>query len=562
MKQESEEANKSKGRSSTLSIRLLRLGATVKEGLRSGHSMVERETNDGYLYTAQSEDAPPSWVKIIREFSGADLPDLTNRHCSAVLFLKVAPLDRRKRERIFAVTFGSGHHFLNPDAYERNFGLRVTLNAVARSDLRNVDVAQLDTTLIQKRIQSSRRTDLRDFGVDVQSDLLRLAGGRPTDQEFARALTGKDALILTAKIKPNEIVGKCRDSLDLYAKKDYERDFKFIDYIVPEARPSFIQKLDGMIFEVLKEMVGGKKSDLHIAIPEIVNPEDAFEIGCYGSGLRSGNKSTYSDVAIDDYIEELKAGRMADIADMAEVKGSHEIRVIVNGEGDRQQRQRIYDCFVFEVRYDGATYVLFAGAWYRIDNGYYSRVDGNFKNYVSGSPFLNKTDARNEKELIADLDNDGDLLNLDQVKLSPANAPGANLEPCDFLSRTRQFIHLKDGNDSAPISHLWNQALVSAECLVSDAEFRQQLKDNVSERQKKYRRTGFLKLLPNKIDKPVTSEYMIVYGIMRTAYVSSRAKSRRLDLPFFSKVSFQSVAERIERMGFKVEVHLIEKKRQ
>ncbi|CAG2346629.1 MULTISPECIES: DUF6119 family protein [Burkholderia] len=561
MKKKSEETSKLSGRSSTLSIRLMNKGASVKDGLRSGHTMIERESEGGYLYTAQSEDAPPSWVKIVREFSIEDLPDLTNRHCSAVLFLEVTPSDLRMSKRFFAITFGSGHLFLNPDSYVKNFGLRVTLNAVARSDLRNVDVAQLDTTLIQKRIQASRKSDLRDFGIDEQSDLLRLAGGAPTDREFARALVGKDALSLTAKIDPAKIADKCREAFDLYCEKHYERDFKFIDYIVPENRQSVVKVLDKKVFDSLKSMVDGRSSSLHIAIPEMINPEDAFEIGYYGSGLRSGSKATYPDVEIEDYVSELRSGRMADIADMSELKASHEIRVIVNGEGDKRQRQRLYDCFIFEAKYGGATYVLFAGSWYRIDSGYYARVVSNFEKYLSKKPFVKSTNSVNERDFIGELNARKELLNLDQVKLSPLNASGANLEPCDFFSKSRQFIHLKDGHDSAPISHLWNQGLVSAECLVSDGEFRQQLRDNVQIRQIKYGRAGFVKLLPRKGDQTVTASYSVVYGIMRTAYVSKKARSKGLDLPFFSKVSFQPIAERIGRMGFKVEVHLIEKKR-
>ena len=55
------------------------------------------------------------------------------------------------------MSFGTGHHSLEPDSFERNFGLRVVLNAVARSNLRSVDVATLDATTFQKRIQASPR---------------------------------------------------------------------------------------------------------------------------------------------------------------------------------------------------------------------------------------------------------------------------------------------------------------------------------------------------------------------------------------------------------------------
>src|SRR4051812_41803741 len=74
---------------------------------------------------------------------------------------------------------------------------------------------------------------------------------------------------------------------------------------------------------------------------------------------------------------------------------------------------------------------------------------------------------------------------LDQVKLAPAGMGGANLEPCDFLSTDKQFIHLKDGHGSVPISHLWNQGVVSAEAFVLDEKFRKDMRSEVQSRQKK-----------------------------------------------------------------------------
>ena len=51
------------------------------------------------------------------------------------------------------------------------------------------------------------------------------------------------------------------------------------------------------------------------------------------------------------------------------------------------------------------------------------------------------------------------------------------------------------------------------------------------------------------------SDFTVVYGVMRGRY----KKSAMLDLPFFSKISLRAIADRIELMGYKVEVHLIEK---
>jgi uncharacterized protein (TIGR04141 family) len=133
--------------------------------------------------------------------------------------------------------------------------------------------------------------------------------------------------------------------------------------------------------------------------------------------------------------------------------------------------------------------------------------------------------------------------------------PGASLEPCDFLSTNRQFIHLKDGHSSEPISHLWNQGVVSAEAFVRDAKFRKDFRDAVKKRQKKSKKQGFENLLPDGRSKPTPSEYTVVFGIMRAPYLKSGA----LGIPFFSKISLRAIVERIRLMGFNVEVHLIKK---
>jgi uncharacterized protein (TIGR04141 family) len=88
-----------------------------------------------------------------------------------------------------------------------------------------------------------------------------------------------------------------------------------------------------------------------------------------------------------------------------------------------------------------------------------------------------------------------------------------------------------------------------------DEKFRKDMRLEVQSRQKKYKKAGFEKLLPDGRSKPVPSEFTVVYGVMR----SRNKRSATLGLPFFSKISLRAIAVRIELMGYKVEVHLIEK---
>ncbi|MCW5716903.1 MAG: TIGR04141 family sporadically distributed protein [Bauldia sp.] len=520
--------------------------------------MTEQSATTGSrLFTGQSPGVPPDWVGFVSDYAVDGALKLESKSCAAVLFLEVTPDSAPRTVRTFAVAFGNAHLALNPEAFERNFGLKVTLNSVARRDLRNLDVATLESTSFQKRIQASRKADLGGFGIDIEKDLLRLAGGAPADGTFATALAGRDALTLTSKIAPKDLPEKCKKALQLFFASDYKKDFAFIDLIAPVRDKSLGAELDDLVFSEIEHLIAGKPSDLHLTLPEIIDPERGREVGYFGVGFKPGAKTGYSELAIEDYITELNAGRPSDVKDMVELKASHELRVVVDGKGHSEAKRRIYDCFVYETSHKGNTYVLFDGDWYKIDAHFFAEVDRDYNSLLTKSPTLKtSTSAKNERELIAELETDAGLLNLDQVKASPAGASGANLEPCDFLSRKREFIHLKDGHGSAPISHLWSQGVVAAESFIRDEKFRKAMRDAAIKRQKKAKKSGFEKLLPDGRTRPAAGDYTIVYGIMRHPY----QKSRKLGLPFFSKVSLRAAARRLQLMGYAVELQLVEKK--
>jgi uncharacterized protein (TIGR04141 family) len=542
-------------KSIALSVRLLRQKRSIDNALREGHGLNEIGTETGRLFVGQSPSTPPTWASFIGQVGRETIPRLTNQSCGAVLFLSMAPAGSPPTSRIVALTFGTGHHALNPDAFERGFGLRVVLNSVARSNLRNLDIATLDATTFLRRIQSSRDADLQGFGIDVDRDLVTLAAGSPRDPTFARSLAGRDALTLNTKASLDDVLEKCERALSLYEAQDYKKDFGFIDFVAPVKRRDLSDQLDALAFTEIAAMVRGVASDLHVALPDILDPETGTEIGYYGAGLRSGKKTAYTEIAIQDYVAELRAGDFTQIPDMPALRASHEIRVIRDGEADRKQKRKLYDCLVFEVEHQGVIYVLFGGEWFAVDKAFHASVEADFSRLVSKSPFVPSTDKLTERDFIAELDANPRLLNLDQIKLNPLSMGGAMLEPCDFLSLESQLIHLKDGHASAPISHLWNQGAVSAEAFIRDEKFRRDFRKAAQQRQKKAKKSGFDKLLPDGRSKPVPSDFTVVYGIMRTR----QKQSGSLSLPFFSKISLRATADRIELMGYKVEVHLIEK---
>lgn len=534
----------------TLNVRLLRKSHSVEGAFSktfapgSGRALQQRPwlgVEGAQVFVGQIYSNPPSWRNFIAEGSG-DLPeDIFTGGAGAVVFV---PVGSRK----MAICFGHVHLALDDEAFERQFGLKVTLNTVPRGNLRTLDLATPDAVTFQKRVQASRDSDLQSFGVDMLRDLARVAGGTPGKASFAKFVAGKDSLSITCDVDAGTLQGKCAEILTAYKAKAYQKEFAWVDNMRSVSEKDIVRKLDDKLFQAITALRAGKQAEIHMAPPEIVNYTEGSEL--HYNGFGSHGKSFYS-LSIEDYVSELE--RCEFEKGIAEIKQNHHIKAKGEGQETFAEKWRVYDCLVFETRLGSGSrrtdYVLFAGDWYRIDRKFKNNVE-KFFDSIPKTEIIGKTAFLNEQELIADIEaTRADLLKLDQTKINPGGVRYANLEPCDFFSEEKQFIHLKDGHSSGPISHLWSQGVVSAEAFVSDEDFRKKLRSKVRSLSPR-----FAHLLPKASERVTREDYRVVYGVMRKPYADGT-----LGLPFFSKVSLQAAVERIEQFGIRVEIELIEK---
>jgi len=535
----------------TLSIRLLRSDVEVNEALKEEYApggqrnRLQRgdwPTIEGAeLYIGQIYTSRPSWISFVEEQAGPQPDNLIASGAGSVLFV---PVD----DRIFAICFGHIHMALEEEAFERQFGLKVTLNSVPRDGLRTLDLATPDAVTFQKRVQASQDSDLQNFGVDVLRDLARVAGGTPGEANFAKFVAGRDSLSITCKLTSDDLLDKCDQVLLVYRSNTYKQRFPWIDNMQVVRDRATLTTLDRKLFAALRALREGKDSELHMAPPEIVDYQEGCLLHYNGFGSAGTN---FHSLSIEDYVAELNRCEFEGTID--DIRERHYIRAKTPDSDVFKSQWRVYNCFTFEadIRSAGTinSYVLFSGQWYCIERNFKRQVEARFQ-AIPRVEIIGATECRNERELIAHLEETrADLLCLDQVKINPQGVRYANIEPCDFLSNQKQFIHLKDGHSSGPISHLWSQGVVSAEALVSDADFRKKLRSVVSKR-----RRPALALLPAIHGRVARADYTVVYGVMRKPY-----RNGTLDLPFFSKVSLQAAVDRIEQLDIPVALEIIAK---
>ena len=536
----------------SLTVRLLREGKTVEDTIRAGSGFREEPSEIGRLFVGQNAGGAPRWATFLSTAAGSAANiDLKSQSCGAIWFVDV--MRPVKPKRTLVITFGTGQLALEPETIERSFGLKVVLNTVVRSRLRTLDVASLDATVIHRRTQASRDIDINEFGMDHYRELLRLAAGTPSDLGLARTLSGRDALTLNRQYTVSEIEPLCAKLLALSEGVEYQTDYKFIDNVKPVRDKSLVATLDGLLFAELGGLVSGQASDLHLSIPEILDPSHSLDVTYVGARLKSGRKQSYAGVDIADYVEQLKLGRFSKLT-LDNWRSTHTIKFAETGSTDPAKHHKVRDCIVWERSISQVNYVIFGGEWFAITDKFYAEIEEDFQRLIPRKLIVAATTANNEQKLIAELEKRPDLLLMDSTKTNPAGAPKANIEFCDFFSVDRQLIHLKDGHASTSISHLWNQGVVASESFLRDEAFRRAALKNVRKRQKKTNKSGFDVLIPTPTKRPSTSDFTVVYGIMRVPY----KKTKKLDLPFFSKVSLRAAAQRLEDLGFKVEVQLIE----
>ena len=544
-----------------ISVRLLREGRSVEDALTprfspGGEKPLVREgwnqVVGAEMVFGQVYKGTPGWTGFVNEGfydigtrelnSDEDLLALESSGAGCAIFVPV-------RDRLITVCFGRIHLALNDDPFERQFGLKVALNAVPSSGLRTLDLATPDAVTFQRRIQASKDSEVAAFGVDPVRDLARVAGGTPRDADFAKFVAGKDSLSMTAEVSVQSLEGKCYDVLAMYEKRRYVDEYPWVDQFTRVQEKDVIEELDECLFLAICSLRTGTHEELHMAPPEIVDYLAGSELRF--SGFR-GAKTPFSRLTIEDYVTELEA-RGFD-GDVDAIKRRHVVEAVVGDSREFTEKWKVYSCFVFETTLegddDGIHYVLATGSWHRVTEAFQRRVE-EFFSQVERRTVIGPTYCRNERELIDDLaEIRTDLVKLDQVKINPVGTARAQIEPCDFLSQEGEFIHIKDGESSGPISHLWSQGTVSADALVGDEKFVRDLRTAVAERDDR-----FLSVLPQHTSDVGRGRFTVLYAIMRRPY-----RDGSLGMPFFSKVSLQAPIQYVRKLGFEVAIELIRKR--
>jgi uncharacterized protein (TIGR04141 family) len=190
---------------------------------------------------------------------------------------------------------------------------------------------------------------------------------------------------------------------------------------------------------------------------------------------------------------------------------------------------------------ENETYLLNNGKWYRVGTDFRQRVNEQFAKIPQSDLQLPHYDDKSETDYNARvaIQLAGQFELMDR-KLIKCTGQYDKIEFCDLLGKDKRIVHVKRyAGGSAPLSHMFAQAVVSGSLLRRDSDFRKQLVSLLSE--------PFQKL----VHEPQTDEYEIVLAIV--------SKSKHdLTIPFFSRVNLNNARTRLQELGYRVSVAKIQ----
>lgn len=508
-------------KSHSLTIYLLKSGLDEAKYLKALHAVHKHtvkfsDSLNGDLFLLPAKESQPKWLSLFAT-SVTDLPTILTRNASALLVVALA-------KRTFALSFGYGRKLLAPGAWEEDFGLKVTLNSVDKQRIRSVDRTSFDAIGQHGRIQASREADIKEFGLDLEQDMLRAVTGKPTDQTLGKQLTGKDALHVTLPIKIQDLPTLLERYLEQYGKDTYKKEFPWLDQISEVRDPNLIAELNGFLIQRIQDK---DFTRLWLSIPEIID-----WMAIEGFKYKSvGSSSPHEDVHIKNFVEEAKprSGQYS-----VEFLKRNEIYA-VGADGTPMDDWPVYRCIYFEVDHQGETFLLSNAKWYRVGSNFLTRIntfyDGIPKTAFALPDYKDKSETVYNERVAKELPQDFALMDEKTILCDP---PYGKVEFCDLYRKGKSVVHIKRyAGASAPLSHLFSQAVVSGILFKKDSDFRVEANDLLPE--------GFKSV----VDEPAPGEYEVVLGIVS-------ASKKPLVLPFFSRVNLKNTFERLEDLGYSV----------
>lgn len=465
------------------------------------------------LYIKQSDAKPPSWSKFFDPYVTPEEFGAVSSS-SAVLLVPVA-------KRWAALTFGHGRHLLAIHQFEDRFGLRVALNCIDEDRIKVIDKQTFDAIASHTLEQASQEASVREFGFDIERDILRAVTGTPRHIEFGRRLSGMEALSAVVQTNLQDLMRLLERYRRMFFDDSYRTNFAWVDQIGAVSDSALESELNDAVVDLISK---NRTSDrCWLAVPDIID-------WSLVSGFRysRGNRSPeHHDIDLKSLLE-----TFADRGDLSYERLKNRTIYCMDVSDQVMKSWSAFNCLYCELDHKGTSYVLNAGKWYVLNKDFVRQVNSSFEKIPKYDGVFVDYDDRTEgiynERLVSESKGKYHLMDRKLTYL------GGQMEFCDVFSNAKELIHIKRYGSSASLSHLFYQGMASAEFFQTDPEYRKLVRAKLPKQFQTFTAEA----------RPKSDEYHVVFGIITANEV--------LTLPFFSRVGIRHAVRRLQGFGYRV----------
>jgi len=499
---------------------------------------------DGLLVTGTVAHGPAGWCGMVKSLTGIEV-DEENRSAAGLLLV-------RTQQAVYTLTYGMGHHLIDPFRLDWDFGLEFATRCLDEDGI----------LLVRRQIMDSRgRTDenattrgerIADFGIERVGAIVTKISGTVSKipltylssgtRRTVRVVSSDSSIKLPIASTPDELLSDLHAIEDVCARPDPIPELGFIDRIrALRGKTEIVTTLEAKLEELLADPDSPR---LAIGVPsECLDDYPTTETFQISKSTRTVH---VQDLELSDllhYVHERPAGSRLSALKDVRVQMFSDVACDVPVSG----RISGHRWLTAEVTHSGGRYFYSQGRWYEIGVEYLASIEEELNELFSRAAsvalppwprhFVGKDAEARYNEMAAE--QDGYTL-FDKKTIVTPKFRGGGLEICDILGPQNQLICVKQSKDkTAPLNHLFAQGTVAVEALRNDRQVREK----------------FLAALPGNDtgDAPVKDELgalTLVYAILLKDGVTISVGS----LFAFAQVSLLQAVHRLRAMNARVEI--------
>lgn len=409
------------------------------------------------------------WLVELGKIAISEPPRIITSSVRGIFFLRI------KRYWMVA-TFGHAWQLLNTSPVVRDFGIRCVLNIASSNSLRSIKRNRIADSALQAIEQIPDSDDIARFGMDIEQDLLcGIKAKINPKMAFGQTVVGTASLKIEFDPQKESIHSICTRAFRIYQQQSYLKNFDWFDKIKVERSSALIDKLN----EKLARAISLGVKSIVMCTPEL-NAWDEFDTISYKP--RKGKSPLVSEEL--DVLHWRKSIGIRRIT--KSVLLDKKIYAYKADSPTVISSWPVFNCLHATLRHGSNLYTISNGSWFRIEKSFAERIDSSIQAIPVERYKLPKQSRNNQLKLeiegeynlriSRDFSSRYSLMDKNLVTI----AGRSTIEVCDLLRRDGSLICVKPwGGKSASLSHLFQQAIVSAQLLSESADYRKKVRDKV-----------------------------------------------------------------------------------